>query len=81
MVLGNFQCLASYLFGKIVWQGPTVLAVDMGGGCLDIFSLICLFSLLSPPLCGIAQYRLKCCLKGPYTLKQSTNKFMYSTFI
>ena len=24
----------------IVGQGPTVLAVDAGGGCLDIFTLI-----------------------------------------
>ena len=26
-------------------QGPTVLAVGAGGGCLDIFSLVCHFSL------------------------------------
>ena len=47
----------------IVGQGPTVLAVGAGGGYLDIFSLIHLFSFLSPPLWETARYRLKYCLK------------------
>ena len=34
---------ASYLFGSFVGQGPTALAVGAGGGCLDIFSLVCHF--------------------------------------
>ena len=34
----------------IVGQGPTALAVGAGGGCLDIFTLIYLFSPLSPSL-------------------------------
>ena len=34
----------------IVGQGPIALAVGAGGGCLDIFSLISLFSFLSPSL-------------------------------
>ena len=38
----------------IIWiiegQGPIALAVGAGGGCLDIFSLVYLFSLLSPSL-------------------------------
>ena len=34
----------------IVGQGPTALAVGAGGGCLDIFTLIYLFSSLSPSL-------------------------------
>ena len=33
-----------------VGQGPTVLAVGAGGGCLDIFNLIYPFSPLSPSL-------------------------------
>ena len=33
-----------------VGQGSTVLAVRAGGGCLDIFTLICPFSSLSPSL-------------------------------
>ena len=34
----------------IVGQGPSALAVGAGGGCLDIFTLIYPFSLLSPSL-------------------------------
>ena len=34
----------------IVGQGPIALAVGAGGGCLDIFSLVYLFSFLSPSL-------------------------------
>ena len=33
-----------------LWQGPIALAVVAGGGCLDIFSLVYFFSLLSPSL-------------------------------
>ena len=49
----------------IVGQGPIALAVGAGGGCLDIFSLIYLFSFLSPSLWETVRYRLKYCLKGP----------------
>ena len=34
----------------IVGQGPTVLAVGAGGRCLDIFSIVNHFSILSPSL-------------------------------
>ena len=44
-----------------------------GWGCLDIFSLVCRFSFLSPSLWETARYRLKYCLKGPLNLKQPTN--------
>ena len=56
-----------------VGQGPIVLAVGAGGGCLDIFSLIYHFSFLSPSLWEMARYRLKYCLKGPLNPKQPTN--------
>ena len=46
-------------------QGPTALAVGAGGGCLDIFTLIYLFSPLSPSLWETVRYRLIYCLKGP----------------
>ena len=36
----NFQCRGVLLICIIVGQGPTVLAVGAGGGCLDIFTLI-----------------------------------------
>ena len=47
MVLGKLQCRGVLLVWKIVGQGPTVLAVDAGGGGLDIFSLIYPFSSFS----------------------------------
>ena len=42
-VLGIFQCLGVLLFWIIVGQGPTVLAVGAGSGCLDIFLLPMIF--------------------------------------
>ena len=36
-----------FTFTFLVGQGPIALAVGAGGGCLDIFSLICHFSLVS----------------------------------
>ena len=58
----------------VVGQGPIVLAVGAGGGCLDSFSLINLFSFMSPSLWEVARYRLKYCLKGPLNTKQPTNQ-------
>ena len=63
----------------IVWQGPSTLAVGAGGGCLDIFTLIYLFSPLSPSLWERARYRLKYCLKGPLNPLQPTNQPTNST--
>ena len=70
----NFQCRGVLLVWMIVGQGPIALAVGAGGGCLDIFSLIYLFSFLSPSLWETARYRLKYCLKGPLNPKQPTNQ-------
>ena len=70
----NFQCRGVLLIWSIVGQGSTALAVGAGGGCLDIFSLVCRFSFLSPPLWETARYRLKYCLKGPLSPKQPTNQ-------
>ena len=69
----NFQCQGVLLVWMIVGQGPIALAVGAGGGCLDIFSLIYIFSFLSPSLWETARYRLKYCLKGPLNPKQPTN--------
>ena len=44
----NFQCRGFLLIWIIVGQGPIALAVGAGGGCLDIFKLVYLFSFLSP---------------------------------
>ena len=49
-----------------------MLAVGAGGGCLDIFSLVYHFSILSPSLWETARYRLKYFLKGPLSPKQTT---------
>ena len=70
----NFQCRGVLLIWMIVGQGPTALAVDADGGCLDIFTLIYLFSPLSPSILDTARYRLKYCLKGPLNLKLPTNQ-------
>ena len=56
-----------------VGQGPIALAVDAGGGCLDIFTLIYPFSSLSPSLWETARYRLKYCLKELLNPTQPTN--------
>ena len=60
----NFQCQDVVLVWMIVGQEPIALEVGVDGGCLDIFSLIHLFSFLSPSLWETARYRLKYCLKG-----------------
>ena len=69
----NFQCRGVLLIWMIVGQGPIVFAVGAGGGCLDFFPFIYLFSFLSPSLWETARYRLKYCLKGPLNPKQPTN--------
>ena len=70
----NFQCRGVLLIWLIVGQGPTALAVGASRGRLDIFTLIYLFSPLSPSLWETARYRLKYCLKGPLNPKQPTNQ-------
>ena len=61
MVLGKLPVPGHPTIWMIVGQGPIVLAVGVGGGCLDILTLIYLFSFLSPSLWKMAQYRLKYC--------------------
>ena len=57
-------------------EGPIALAVGAGGGLFGHFSLICLFSFLSPSLWETARYRLKNCLKEPFNPKQPTNQLL-----
>ena len=71
-----FRCQGVLLTWNTVGQGPIVLAVGAGGGCLDIFSLIYHFSALSPSLWETARYRPKYCFKGPLSPKQPTNQTM-----
>ena len=73
-VLGKLPVPGRPTILSTVGQGSTALAVGAGGGCLDIFTLICPFSSLSPSLWETARYRLKYCLKGPLNPKQPTNQ-------
>ena len=73
MVLGKLPVPGRPTIWMIVGQGPIVLTVGAGGGCLDIFTLIYPFSPHSPSLWETARYRLKYCLKGPLNPKQPTN--------
>ena len=47
---GKLSVSGVLLIWMIVGQGPIALAVGAGGGCFDIFSLVYLFSILSPSL-------------------------------
>ena len=75
MVLGKLPVLQIWL---VAGQGPTVLRVGAVGGCLDIFSLIYHFYLLSPSVWETVQYRQKYCLKGPLNPNNqpTTNPYM-----
>ena len=74
MVLGKLPVPGRPTILITVGQGPIALEVGAGGGCLDIFTLLCPFSPLSPSLWETARYRLKYCLKGPLNPKQPTNQ-------
>ena len=50
MALGNLPVPGRPTIWMVVGQGPTALAVGVGGGCLDIFILISPFSSLAPSL-------------------------------
>ena len=72
MVLGKLPVPGRPTISITVGQGPIALAV--GWGCLDNFTLIYSFLPLSPSLWETAQYGLKFCLKGSLNLKQPTNQ-------
>ena len=74
MVLGKLPVPGRPTILMIVGQGPIVLAVGAGRGCLDIFTLLYPFPPLSLSLWERARYRLKYCLKGPLNPKQPTNQ-------
>ena len=73
-MLGKLPVLGRPTIWVIVGQGLTALVVGVGGGCLDIFTVICPFSSRSPSLWETARYRLKYCLKGPLNPRQPTNQ-------
>ena len=59
MVLGKLPVPGSPTLWMIVGQGPITLGIVADGGCLDILTLLCHFSSLSPSLWETARYRLK----------------------
>ena len=78
MVLGKLPVPGRPKSWMMVGQGPSALAVDAGGGCLEISTLLYLFSPLSHTLSlwETARYRLKYCLKRPINPKQPTNQHL-----
>ena len=74
MVLGKLPMPGRPTIWITIGQGPFVLAVVAGWGCLDIFTLVYPISPLSLLLWEMARYRLKYCLKGPLNPKQPTNQ-------
>ena len=50
MVLGKLPVPGRPTIWMIVWQGPTALVIGAGGDFLNVFTLIYLFSSLSPSL-------------------------------
>ena len=66
MVLGKLSVPGRPAIWMIVGSRarPIALATGVGGGCLDIFTLLYSFSSLCPSLWETARYKLKYCLKG-----------------
>ena len=67
------------VLGKLPVPGRPIIwmtEVGVGGGCLDIFTVVNPFSPLSPALWETAQYRLKYCVKGPLNQTQPTNQLL-----
>ena len=78
MVLGKLPVPGRPTIWITVGQGPSALAIGVGGGWTFFYShLFFLFSFspFSPSLWETARYRLKYCLKGLLNPKQPTNQF------
>ena len=60
---------------------PTSQAVSAGGGCLNFFFLVYLFSFLSHSPRETARYRLKYCLKGPLSPTQQTIQITWLSLV
>ena len=65
MVLGKVPVPGRPTIWMKVGKGPIALAVGVGGGLFGHFTLLYLFSCLSPSLWEMVRYRLKYCPKGP----------------
>ena len=76
IVLGKLPVPGRPTIWMTVGQVPIALAVGAGGGILDIFTLLYLFSPLPPSPRETTRYRLKYCLKRPLNPKQPTNQLL-----
>ena len=76
----NFQCRASYNLDDSRARAYCACS-RCGCGCLDIFTLLYLFSPLSPSLWETARHRLKYCPKRHLNPKQPTVQAITSTFM
>ena len=78
----NFQYRGVLLLWISIGQGPIVLVVGAGGGCLDIFSpTVSLFFLPLSVCLEKVRYILKYGLKGPLSPKQSTNYYKLAFYV
>ena len=72
VVIANCQATSKMIYYML--QIFCIL-IAVGAGCLDFFfSPLSHMFLLSPSLWETARYRLKYCLKGPFSPKQPTNQ-------
>ena len=76
MVLGKLPVPGRPTIWMIVGQWPITLAVGAEGFFSDSFTLLYLFSPLSPSLWETARYRLKYCLKGPLNPNNQPTKIL-----
>ena len=74
MVLGKLPVPGRPTIWMTVGQRPIVLAEGVGWVCFDIFTLVYLFSPLSPSLWETARYRLKYYPKESLNPEQPTNQ-------
>ena len=73
MVLGKLPMLGRPTIWMILGQVPVALAVGVGEGRFDIFTLY-LGSPLSPSFWKLARFSLTYCPKGPLNPTQLTNQ-------
>ena len=70
------------VLGILIWiivgQEPIALAVGASVVCLDIFTLVYLFSFFFSVFWETGRYRLKYCQKGPLNPKQPINQIQSS---
>ena len=79
LVLGNLPVRGVLLIWIRVGQGFYCACRRCGWGLFGHFSLLYHFSILSPSLWETTRYRLKHCLKGPFSPKQPTNQNTFSS--